>query len=367
MAEPLKTFFDPARIHTLADELAAAWPPFPRAAFIRDATTGLDALELMPRGRHIATAMTRHLPAPYPAALDIVLRSLRDPLTTPMGNGMAPFHTLPHTLFVAQNGLHHPDLSIPALRHMTKRFSCEFAIRPYLDHHTEKTFAALHTWTHDEDEHVRRLVSEGTRPRLPWAPRLAAYDPHRTLPLLHTLRDDPSDYVRRSVANHLNDISKDDPTLAIATSETWLHNAPEPRRRLIHHALRTLVRAGHPTAIRLTGGTPNATLDTTATLHPTRPHIGDTLRIHVTLTNPRDEDVTAVLGIRIHYIKKNGTTSPKTFKLPTTTLTRGQTTTLRKTISLAQQTTREHHPGEHNVDILVNGQTRTTTRFTLQT
>lgn len=129
--------------------------------------------------------MARHLPEDYPSAIKIILGSLGPPLARTEGNGIEPFHYLPHIIFVAERGLDHHDLSMAAQRELTRRFSCEFSIRAYLERDTERTLPVLARWTKDTDEHFRHLVSEGTRPRLPWAPRLKRFqaDPFPVLAL----------------------------------------------------------------------------------------------------------------------------------------------------------------------------------------
>jgi hypothetical protein len=163
MGEALKTFFSPALVRRLAADLARVHPGFPTRAFVADATAGLEALELVARGKHIAAALARHLPPAYPDAIDVLVRSLGPPHATDelVGAGMAPFFYLPHTLFVAERGLEHFELSMRAQYELTRRFSAEGSIRPYIANEPERTFAALREWARDPDPHVRRLVSEG--------------------------------------------------------------------------------------------------------------------------------------------------------------------------------------------------------------
>ncbi len=357
MAAQLKHFFDRARVEAIAAQLGAAWPGFPRATFVREAVVGLTRLELLDRGRHIAAAMARALPADYPRALDVVLRSLGPPLVASEGNGMAPFHYLPHVIYIGAHGLGHVELSLAAQRELTRRFSCEWSIRAYLEAHPAATLAALTRWTNDPDHHVRRLVSEGTRPRLPWAPRLRRFqdDPSPVLALLERLKDDPSEYVRRSVANNLNDIAKDHPAVVIATCTRWARGAAIERRRLISHALRSLVKADHGAAIRLIGGQPAAALGVEATVGPRTAVIGGSVTIHATVHNPSPRPAGAVITARVHFVKQRGGTSPRTFKLPTVAVAAGASATVRKKITLAQLSTRTHVPGRHLVEVVVNG------------
>ena len=180
MADALKTFFSAALVRRLAADLVRVDPSFPVERFTKAATTGLQRLELLDRGRHIAQALAAHLPPAYPKAIGVLLRSIGpehagDEL---IGAGMAPFFYLPHTLFVAEHGLDHFDLSMRAQCELTKRFSAESSIRAFINKDPERAFRWLERWVSDPNPHVRRLVSEGTRLRLPWAPRVAWLDQH---------------------------------------------------------------------------------------------------------------------------------------------------------------------------------------------
>ena len=163
MAEQLKTFFSAALVKRLAGEIAKVHPAFDSRGFIKDATKGLDGLELLDRGRHIATALRKHLPDEYPAAIDVLLRSLGNEHGSDelVGAGMAPFFYLPHTIFVAEHGLDHFDLSMKAQYELTKRFSAEGSIRPYIAKYPERTLRVLREWSADANAHVRRLVVGG--------------------------------------------------------------------------------------------------------------------------------------------------------------------------------------------------------------
>jgi thioesterase domain-containing protein len=216
LAEPLKNCFGTAIPKTIGQRVVEVYPAFPVRAFLTDALRGYEQFELMARGRHVARALARHLPADYPRAVGILVASLGAKLEGSENQGMAPFFYLPHVLFVAEFGLDHFEPSMRAQYELTQRFTAEFSIRPFLERYPEQTLARLARWAADPSAHVRRLVSEGTRPRLPWAPRLRAFqrDPRPVLKLLELLKDDPVLYVRRSVANNLNDIGKDHPAVA---------------------------------------------------------------------------------------------------------------------------------------------------------
>jgi 3-methyladenine DNA glycosylase AlkC len=205
--------------------------------------------------------MRAHLPARYEDALEVLLRSLTPPHTRTEGLGLGVFFYLPHVSFVAAYGLDRAgnggrdpfEASMLAQYELTRRFTAEFSLRVFLQQEQSRTLAQLLQWTRDPDPHVRRLCSEGPRPRLPWAARLPALvrDPSPSLPLLEALKDDPELYVRRSVANHLGDIAKDHPALVFDLCTRWLEGASPERRWLIRHAVRHPAKHGHKTALRL--------------------------------------------------------------------------------------------------------------------
>lgn len=244
----LRALLDQDAIECLAHNLRLASAHFDAAGFRRRAHEGLAPLGILARGQHLARVLRRHLPPRYAEAVAVLLRSLTPPLTATTQLGLGVFFYLPHVCFVAsygldahENGGEDPfEVSMRAQYELTRRFSAEFSMRPFLLRRPERTLARLPQWTRDPDPHVRRLCSEGTRPRLPWAPRIPALvqDPRPALPILDALKDDADLYVRRSVANHLGDIAKDHPALAFGICERWLADAPEPRKWVIRHALR---------------------------------------------------------------------------------------------------------------------------------
>jgi 3-methyladenine DNA glycosylase AlkC len=257
----LADLLDNDAIKCLAHNIRLAHPDFDGDAFHRSALNGLKPLSIMQRGQHLARALREHLPDQYEKAIQILLKSLTPPLTGTEDLGLAVFFYLPHVSFVATYGLdptHNDgrdpfDTSMMAQYELTKRFSAEFSIRPFLIKWPERTLAKLTEWTEDPDPHVRRLCSEGTRPRLPWATRIPAFikDPRPVLPILEALKDDTDLYVRRSVANHLGDIAKDHPRLAFELCECWLEGATEERKWLLRHAVRHPAKKGVKAALRI--------------------------------------------------------------------------------------------------------------------
>lgn len=257
----LKSLLDREAVECLAHNLALVHPRFDAAAFRRTALAGLAPLSILQRGHHLARALHAHLPGRFETAVEILLASLTPPHTETEDLGLAVFFYLPHVSFVAtygldpvHNGGRDPfEASMRAQYELTRRFSAEFSIRPFLIRWPERTLDRLQQWTSDADPHVRRLCSEGTRPRLPWAQRIPDFvrDPRPTLPILEALKDDPALYVRRSVANHIGDIAKDHPEVAFALCTRWVAGASPDRKWLIRHAVRHPAKHGVKAALHL--------------------------------------------------------------------------------------------------------------------
>jgi 3-methyladenine DNA glycosylase AlkC len=356
----LKSFFSPALVRRLAKGIVRVHPSFSERAFVKSACSGLDDLELVDRGKHIGRALARHLPQAYPDAIDVLLRSLGPEHETDelIGIGMAPFFYLPHVSFVAERGLDHFDVSMRAQYELTKRFSAESSIRPYIAGHPDRTLAVLREWTRDGNAHVRRLVSEGTRLRLPWASRVPFLDenPERVLELLELLKDDPASLVRRSVANNLNDLGKVHPALLIRTAAAWLEGASPERRALVEHALRSAVKRGETAALRLLGyGKKPSVVVEGVRIEPRRVAIGGRVSVRFVLRSTSSIRQELLVDAAVHFVKKNGKTAPKVFKLKRVVLPPRSRLELRTEVSLAVHTTRKPQAGKHAVDVLVNG------------
>jgi 3-methyladenine DNA glycosylase AlkC len=360
MAESLKTFFSSALVRRLARDIARAHPDFPVRAFTNDACRGLDALELLDRGRHIADALGKHLPAPYPEAIEVILRSLGPEHATDelIGAGMAPFFYLPHTMFVAERGLEHFDLSMRAQYELTKRFSAESSIRAYIARDPERALVFLRSWATDANPHVRRLVSEGTRLRLPWGVRVGWLDknPERVLALLEMLKDDASTMVRRSVANNLNDLGKVRQDLLIRTAAAWLEDASVERRALVEHALRSAVKRGDAGALKILGfgRRPQVSVED-VTFRPRRVPIGERVAMTFGLKSTSAKRQQLLVDVAVHFVKARGVGAPKVFKLGRVELGPRERLEMKTTFSLAVHTTRVPRRGRHDVDVIVNG------------
>lgn len=375
MAEPLKYLLNDTVPPRIAAMVRRAWRSFDTKAFLRQIEPGYESLELMARGQRIAEALQAHLPQDVPRALGVLVDSMDPPMGLDVAGepdaGDRPYSAflyLPHSIYIGTHGLPHFEAAMAAQHALTQRFTAEFCIRPYLRHHQGATLARLREWAQDVNAHVRRLVSEGTRPRLPWAPRLPAFqaNPQLVLPLLDALKDDPSSYVRRSVANHLGDIAKDHPDLAVGTARTWLQGAPAPREALVRHGLRFLIKRGDACALDALGVGHAVALDVRAArVLPARARIGDKVRIEVELHNPTPQPQRVLADLKVHYVKAHGGAAPKVFKLQTLDIPPGATVAVGKTLSLQQMTTRTHYPGAHQVELVLNGRPQPLGRFQL--
>ncbi|HEU4544562.1 MAG TPA: DNA alkylation repair protein [Jiangellaceae bacterium] len=356
MATPLKNGFDADIPRRIAAMIEAVHPPFPSVDFIAYSLDGYEDLELTPRARRIADALALHLPSEPADAITILVASLGPKVERLQG--MEPFIYLPHVFYVAEHGLDCFEESLAAQYELTQRFTAEFSIRAFLDRYPDKTLARLKEWATDPSMHVRRLVSEGTRPRLPWAPRLRRFqdDPEPVIELLELLKDDPEEYVRRSVANNLNDIAKDHPDLVVEVCQRWFRAASEERRRMVTHGLRTLVKQGNPGALDVLGfGHDSRITVEKLAVTPDLARTGEKVVIEARVRNDTAHTSSVLVDFRVYFVKANGSRTARVFKGSSFQLAPGEDHTLRKTVSLAQHTTRTHYPGRHRVEALLNG------------
>ncbi|MES2572832.1 MAG: DNA alkylation repair protein [Verrucomicrobiota bacterium] len=346
----LKEFFNADRFHHLAGEIAAIHPRFDSTAFLAHSLHGLDALSLLQRLRRTTQSLHATLPSNYRQALAL-LRQLAPRINH-------SFVTLVLPDYVGLYGLDDFKASMEALRFFTPFGSSEFGVRPFLKRDLARTLAVMEKWSRDEDEAVRRLASEGCRPRLPWSFRLDALiaDPSPAAPILENLRGDPSLYVRKSVANHLNDITRDHPAWVLERLEGWplreAHTAWIAKR-----ALRTLIKKGDHRALSLIGAGEKAeVLVKEMEVRPREIALGGRMALSVRLESRSAKAQRLVIDYIVHYVKKSGGTSAKVFKLKELTLGAGESVALARNQHIKDFSTRIHHAGRHDVEILVNGE-----------
>lgn len=359
MADLLKAFFNRQLIRQIGESFTRVWPAFPFAAFEKSAVHGIDALELKARARQIADALGQSLPGSFPEAARILVTSLGAKHTSDEleGAGMAPFFYLPHTMWVATAGLDHFAEAMAVQYELTQRFTCEFSIRAFLDRYPNETLAQLTVWARDDSPHVRRLVSEGTRQRLPWASRVKVLNeqPSRAVALIELLRDDPSSMVRRSVANHLNDLSKGEPDLFYAVCTRWQKDATQERRKLLEHALRSAIKRGEPRALALLGHGAKPKIEVVATTFaPKSVKIGGKVRVSVTIRSTSKQAQSLNCDLKVMFKKARGA-GAKVFKLKRVALEAKASVEFNKVISLEVHTTRMPYAGQHFTALMVNG------------
>ena len=357
VAEPFKFKLGRPEVAWLAEQLARVSPTFDSGLFLAAALDGLDDLELKARARHVADALETTLPDEPGEAFAVLVAMMDAPLHETEGYGGTVFRYFPVSEYLERHGLRDVDAALAANYALTQRFSSEFCIRPLILDGWEPTLRALNAWVTDPNPHVRRLVSEGTRPRLPWGRKLSPFilDPSPTLPLLDQLKDDASPYVRRSVANHLNDIAKDNPTVALDVAHAWLPEASQARRRIVEHGLRTLLKRGDTRALELLGNAPTNALVARGELSHRTANLGDTLTLRAILENQGRTPVSALVEARVHFARPSGKASVKPFRVGRVTVAPGASATLEKMLPLVHRSIRKLHPGAHVVELQVNG------------
>lgn len=343
------------------------WPHVAAAA------SDLDDLSLRGRTDAVSSALladVRQLPDPgYPTAARIFRSALSGAGFT--GWILWPVSETAVTLALEPGSGSDPgpdfEDCLALLAELTPRLTGEFAIRRLLAADLARSLGIIQGWTGHPDEHVRRLASEGTRPYLPWAVRVPAVvlHPEASLPILDALYRDPSEYVRRSVANHLNDVARHAPALVVATAARWLAAPDANTSWVVRHGLRTLIKKAHPGALALQGFTPASVAVTGPTLDRNSVAIPGELAFDFAIANTGNYDAKLAVDYVVHYVKANGTQSAKVFKIAALTLAAGETRTLSKRHAFRQMTTRVHHPGVHALELQINGIRHGHTEFEL--
>ena len=363
--------FNKERVEYLAKLFYAADDRFDVAGFVRATMKGFKKRELKERIVHIATVLENYLADDYRIAAREINVALPPPLDpTRTDDDFGDFIFAPLGEYVVRNGIEkkHLKLSLKTLKAITQRFSMEDAIRAFIDAYPEETLAELKKWSTDSSYHVRRLVSEGTRPLLPWSSRLSI-DSQIPMPLLETLHADPTRFVTRSVSNHLNDIAKTQPNLVLDALERWKTKGKQDLAELqwmSRHALRTLVKQGNPQALKFLGFNPNPKIEVAQfAFKRTKIKPGEAIEFSFTATALRDEAL--MVDYVIDFVKANGRLSPKVHKLKQIRLQKGESATIRKRHVLrANATTYTLYPGTHRVTLQINGKPFGTESFLLQ-
>jgi 3-methyladenine DNA glycosylase AlkC len=359
MAEPLKEMFNAAYYERLIQALVASFPRLDADAFRADMLRDLHTRELNARMRHTSAMIRKHVPGDF--------RSVVEGLKAVAGRMPKGYTALLYPDFIGLHGLDDAAYSLDALRHFTSYGSSEFAVREFFRRDVPGTLAVMTAWAEDDSEHVRRLASEGSRSRLPWSFRLEAVlrDPSLTRPILERLRTDTSLYVRKSVANHLNDFSKDHPAYMLGIVGAWDQTNPHTAW-IVKQGCRTLVKQGHADALAVLAFEADTQVQVEDfSLSADRLRLGEVLAFSFILKSAKALPQQLVVDYAIHYVKANGQRSKKVFKLKDCRLAPAASIAFVKRQRIIDMTTRKHHPGMHRLEILINGQVAAAGEFEL--
>lgn len=361
MRETLKDMFSTSFVRSVADKMKEKYSDFDKERFQSLVYDEMwESEEFKQRIRHLARALTETLPPSYEEALRILYE------VAPECKGIE-YLFIPD--FVEMNGMEDFEQSMQALEVFTIYSSAEFAVRPFIIQHQDRMMAQMIDWAKSDSEHVRRLASEGSRPRLPWGQQLPELirDPAPALPILTLLKEDPSLYVRKSVANHLNDISKDHPELVLELAGKWYGNHPHTDW-IVRHGLRTLLRRGDIRALAVFGYEDleeNIVEVIGLQVESEVISVGEDLVFSFTLLNGTDQQRSLRIDYEIGYMKANGKRAPKRYKCSDKPYAPGRHH-VKKKQSFKVISTRRFYPGEHTLDILVNGKRMASVSFELK-
>ena len=353
----LKDHINAGSIEILARLIKQYKPSFPADEFIQKSTDDLEAKPLKSRVSHLSTVLTELLIEDYSDTAKWLKQLADNWPDKNINKGWYSFMAWPLIDYAGKQGLHQPETALDLLRHLTRLFTAEFAIRPYIDQHFELTYHHLLQWSQDADEHVRRLASEGMRPRLPWGGHLTALklNPQPIFTVLNYLKDDHSRYVQKSVANNLNDISKDHPQQVIELCGDWLNDSTAQRRWIIRHGLRSLIKAGEPAVFPLLGFTQKPRVQVDLVLTEQQLKLGESLVLQAEIHSAADQTQVLVVDYRVWHVKANGTTTAKVYKWKNIELLARESIRLSKSHGFLKLTTRQYYSGRHTFEILING------------
>ncbi len=352
--------FNRSKVERIAREIEAVFPAFETETFIHEVLSEFPNLELKERMLHISNMLFKHLPQDFPSAVEVLVASLPEPCNPNLSdNDFGDFIYASYGEFVAKFGISRTqlDLSLNALEQFTTRFSMEYAIRPFFVAFPHETKAKMLEWTSHPHYHVRRLASEGSRPKLPWGKKihLSTQD---TLPVLEALYADETRFVARSVANHLNDIAKTDANLCIEMLQKWHQNSSKEAKHLpfiTKHALRNLIKQGHPKALKIIGFEQKIAVSITKSFVSSFVKFNEHFAFEFEIT--ASEDCKVLIDYLIQFKDKNGEISrAKVFKLKTLELKANEKYSIEKKHFMnPNMTTRKLYPGLQRFKLQING------------
>lgn len=348
MPEPLKYLYNKHLIQSVANEIKKHYELFDIISFTKTIFDDhWNAKELKERMRHISTTMHSFLPQNYEKSLDILMA------VSSKFNG---FEYMFFQDFVEVYGLEEYKISMPALAHFTQFASSEFAVRPFIIKYPEKMMKQMTAWSLSENYHIRRLASEGCRPRLPWAMALPVFkkDPSKILPILENLKNDESEYVRRSVANNLNDIAKDNPHIVKNIAKKWFGQT-STLNKLVKHACRTLLKQGDSETLILFGFAEPAHIQIKNFIVQKSVKTEERLTFSFTLLTTQKTLGKLRIEYNINFMKANGKQAAKIFKISEADFSIKEKN-VKKEHSFKYISTRKYYPGKHGLEIIINGQ-----------
>ena len=357
MPEPLKHRFSIELVESIANDCHQYYPEFDRTLFIENVLLkDWQQLELKDRMHRIANILGVYLPTDYPKSIDILLQVAEN------------YSGLAHMCFpdfVEQYGMNDFKTSMKALEQLTSGSSSEFAVRPFIVRYPRETMARMQLWAKSDDEHIRRLATEGCRPRLPWAMALPEFkkNPSEVLEVILCLIDDDSLYVRRSVANNLNDISKDNPELVIEIAAKYLGQS-KPVDWVIKHACRGLLKQGQKQVLSMFGFTDSDHVLINNFSVDLQVNLGEKLNFEFELKATDKHLGKLRVEFIVDFMKANGKTAGKIFKICEGEYLADQKS-ITKYFSFKPISTRKYYVGGHRISIVVNGDVRASKDFEL--
>jgi 3-methyladenine DNA glycosylase AlkC len=357
----MKNGLSTAAVNRIQQGLSAVLPHFNGKIFTAQCLQDLETLELKERVQHIITAITTQCPD-FNSTAPALMELPKQWHSGDKNDALRGFAAWPVIDYVAVQGINDPALAFKVLEQLTPLFTAEFAIRPFIDQYPEQSFKQLLIWSRSQNEHVRRLASEGCRPRLPWGMQLKklVLDPSPILPILQQLKDDESLYVRKSVANNINDITKDHPTIALALCEKWQPLASSNTQWIIKHGCRSLIKAGNERCLQLLGFNAAEISDITLTC-PTQIVMGESLEFNCEFTSQKVQNL--VVDYSIDFSRSNNKSSNKVFKIKNLNAANNERINVIKNYSFKAISTRKYYAGMHSLNIHLNGNIIATAQF----
>jgi len=365
--EPFKNIYNKKSITKMSVEIQKHCGEFDDKSFLAFCLKDINSLEMKARVIKISNGLCKFMPHDYKKNIKILLKTLKNE-SCKSNDGLEGFILWPYTQYIETYGLDDFKTSMNALYEITKRYTSEFGIRSFFEAYPKESYKIFDIWIKDESEHVRRLVSEGTRPNLPWGKNISHLEKNldKNIKILNRLKHDPSEYVRKSVANHMNDISRVDKNLMLKTVKEWSKIDDKNLKWIVKHSLRSLLKMGEPKALSILGYNPKAKISLSSfELSKDQIKMGESFDISFKVLNESNKSEKLMIDYTIHYKKANGLLHPKTFKLKNIELKAKETSAIKKKISFKKVTTRKLYPGEHKINIQINGKSFRAKMFNL--